>query len=1156
MISRVIRLLGLFLLTATLSAQSQRFYPDDPLSKDPDNLSIKRPARVSLSLTYDAVQNSLGLEETGSLVRSQNTNTLGEVPDSSWFSNRIGVREMTREELVRGGNLAGGPDTSSAVTVVGAGLLSATDGIVIQDKRGNQYYLTFDPAGMAGMATGAAVVADKFFYAAGYNVLPASIAAFNPENATISPQAQINLLGYKQAPLDREFLKLFLEDKQRRPDGAYRVVAYYLPPGEHIGEFKFYGTRTDDPNDVVPHENRRELRGMGVFAAWLNHYQYRSINTLDRYETSEGRSYVRHYLNDFSTTLGSGNDLDGRIIPKAKWSGNEYTVGDLGATLKTAGTLGFWKRPWMNVDYPHYPEIGTFEADFFEPRKWRPAYPNAAYTRMLPDDAFWGAKIVARFSDDDIRAIVHTGEYSDPAGEKYLADSLIKRRDKIVEAYFKQINPLDGFVVTDGHLRFRNLGVEAKLATDAYYEYVVNTYNYQNDAHSPITDRTVTDATDIPLPKHPGEYLMVRIRTRSAQQRGWRKNVDVFLRIKGNPAVIGVDREVGAYVLDRDLSGRPVVRSNIEFGGSYEGLRDDQKHLIDDWIRRYDQATNRKTTPGSTYNNLPLSTRTTFEAVTNALTETGLTDKSGKDLGVALDLVAKMESIHGQIEGEGGDQQFRIYVELVPDALKILESSQQYERSRDNTVFHKGYPRSYRQIGGLPSSQFSTTEDGTRADIDVDYRSSSFPNALLNGHLTAANSDVRAGSNYSTHANRWAGFDNWWRGLFGLQFDIEIPGTAKAESQVTIPSTPRKGNGNLDEAVEDWLKAFLIERKPEQAAAYLARSSYACMDMWSEENPVDYGVASAVLLESMRAANQAIGSVVNLKDVVQGETLTYPGLKMLEHKNSNLFTLYEVPVNVAMQFDCAHRNNLKTPEAAQATTADGKYFGSAFRLKMPNGKGSGKVLFLWGKEDKKWRILSYMVDPGLRESGEIPDTRPEQKLTLQTMQADPAFLTTVGEFFTQWRTGRIDDALAHFASQSLPCVALNVKESLAPGNEAARSRLRLGLERIHQALTQAKNASDFIQPVQFVHPDIRIVEHTRSDRYTLAGLPDHMGATLACDVPIGEVTFQKPAESVYGNYYASALKLSLVSDDSAALYMVWAKVGIEWKIVSFYLVAA
>jgi hypothetical protein len=1152
MISRVIRVFVPFVFIATLSAQSQRFYPDDPISKDPDSLSIKKPASISLSLTYDAVENSLGLEKTGSLVRSQNTNTLGEVPNSSWFSNRIGVREMTREELVRGGSRTGGPDTSSPLTVVGAGLLSATEGIVIRDKHGDEYYLTFDPAGMARMATGAAVVADKFFYAAGYNVFPASISAFDPAKATISPEAKIDLLGNKYAPLDKEFLKLFLQDKQRSPDGAYRVVAYYLPPGESVGEFKFYGTRSDDPNDVFPHENRRELRAMGVFASWLNHYQYRSINTLDRYETFEGRSYVRHYLKDFSTTLGSGHDLDGKIVPKAKWSGNEYAVGDLNAILKTAGTLGFWKRPWMNIEYPHYPEIGTFEADYFEPEKWRPAYPNAAYARMLPDDAFWAARIVARFSDEDIRAIVHTGEYSEPAAEKYLADALIKRRDKIVAAYFKQINPLDGFVVTDGHLRFRNLGVEARLATDAYYEYVVNTYDHERNTHSPITDRTLTDTADIPLPRDGGEYLMVRIRTRSAQQRGWRKNVDVFLRTKGDAGVIGIDREVGAYVLDHDLRGQPVARSSIEFGGSYEGLSDDQKGLVEDWIRRYDQVTGRNTTPESAYNNLPMSARTTFEAVTNALAETGLTDKSGKDLGVALDLVSRVESVHGRIEGEGGDQQFRIYVELIPEALGILESSQQYERARDNTVFHKGYPRTYRQIGGLPSIQFSTTEDGTRADIDVDYRSSSFPGALLNGHLTAANSDVRAGSNYSLHSNRWEGFDNWWRGLFGLSFLGEVQGST--EFQVAIPSVPRKATGSLDDAMADWLKAFLIERKPEQAAAYLARSSYACMDVWSEENPVDYGIAPAILLESLRAVNQAIGRVDNLKDVVQPETV--PRLKVIEQKNNDLFTLYEVPPDLGVQFDCARKYNLKTPQTVTATAADGGFFGSAFRLKTPKGKGKGRVLFLWAKEDKKWRILSFVVDPGLRESGEIPDTRPEQRLALQTMQADPAFLTTAGEFFTQWRTGNIDDALTHFASQSMPCVALNMKETLGPGVEAARSRLRMGLERVHQAFSAAKDASDFIQPVEFTHPDIRVVEHSRSNRYTLAGLPDHLGTAFACDVPIREVTFQKPNESVYGNHYASALKLSLIGDDSAALYMVWAKVGTEWKIVSFYLVAA
>jgi hypothetical protein len=45
---------------------------------------------------------------------------------------------------------------------------------------------------------------------------------------------------------------------------------------------------------------------------------------------------------------------------------------------------------------------------------------------------------VAAFLDELIRAAVHTGEYSDPNAEKYLADVLIKRRDKVVRTYFSR----------------------------------------------------------------------------------------------------------------------------------------------------------------------------------------------------------------------------------------------------------------------------------------------------------------------------------------------------------------------------------------------------------------------------------------------------------------------------------------------------------------------------------------------------------------------------------------------------------------------------------------------------------------------------------------------------------------------------------------------
>jgi hypothetical protein len=1157
-LSRFISTTVLIIFALALPARAQRFLPDDPIRKDRDNLPIQKPAVITLSPTYDLIENTFGLEKRGELLRAQNVNTLGEVPDSSWFTNRLGIRDMTLEELARGANKTGGPDMTESVTITGAGLYSFTEGLVIQDSRGDRYYLIFDPAGMDEMATGAAVVANKFFYAAGYNVMPASIAIFDPETAGISPDAKILRLGAKEAPLDGEFLKLFLQNRERRKDRRYRVAAYQILPGESVGEFKFFGTRSDDPNDIIPHQDRRELRGMGVFAAWLNHYQYRAINTLDRYETTDGISYVRHYLIDFSTALGSGNDMNGRLIPKDKQSGNEYIMwGDLGATLKTAASLGIWMRPWMKVDYPYpeYPEIGRFEGDFFQPEEWKPEYPNAAYLRMLPDDAFWAAKIVARFSDDAIRAIVGTGEYSDPAAEQYLIDTLAKRRDKIIAAYFKEVNPLDAFAVSGEYLEFKNLGQEAGLANEPYYEYFIHDFDNRANNLNPITDRLITREPRIPLPKEPGEFLMVRIRTRSHEQRGWRKNVDVYIRKTGIPAVAGIDREVGTLVFDRDISGRLVVKSNVEFGGSYQGLSDEQRRLVDDWFRRFNEMTNRQLEPEEGYNNLPLSTRTTFEGVTNALMETGLTDDSGKDLGLAVDLVARIEAVHGAIQGAGGDEQFRMYVELVPDAIDIMETSRQFRRGADNTVYHKGYPRNYRQQNGPPSMQVSVAEESTRADIDVDYRSSKFPGALLNGHLTSANSDVRAGNNFSIHSGRWQNFVNWWRGLFGLPFMTEIMSALDPEEK-PIPQAPRKGKGKLDEAVEDWLQAWLIESRPEQSIAYFTPSCYACMDVWSEDNPVDYGVAPYMLLDAMVAGTRAIGKVNDLSQVVQPETLPNPRLQAMPHPNSDLFVLYEVPEDLALQFDCARRNSPKVDESVAESDSYGKYFGSVFRLKTPSGKSGGRVIFLWAKEKKEWRILSYMIDPEVKELTEVPDTRTETALVLQRMQGDPLFLSAVAAFFTDWRTGKIDAALDYFAPQSLGCVALNLRGEPPKGDQAARSRLRQALERISQAFRQTQDTSNFAQAVQFVHPDLRIIEHARADKISVAGLPDHMGVAYSCDKPLTEITWTPNANKIYGNYFAAALRLNLTGEDSAALYLLWAKVAGIWKIVAFYTLAA
>ena len=149
--------------------------------------------------------------------------------------------------------------------------------------------------------------------------------------------------------------------------------------GKPLGNFRYYGTRPDDPNDIVPHEHRRELRGARVFGAWLNHDDSRGVNSLDMLTTDGSRNYVKHYMFDFGSILGSGTVYAQRHRP-----GNEYILEWKPGWL-TLATLGLYTRPWMHIDYPDDapPAVGRFEADGLRPpHEWKPEYPNPAFDNM------------------------------------------------------------------------------------------------------------------------------------------------------------------------------------------------------------------------------------------------------------------------------------------------------------------------------------------------------------------------------------------------------------------------------------------------------------------------------------------------------------------------------------------------------------------------------------------------------------------------------------------------------------------------------------------------------------------------------------------------------------------------------------------------------
>ena len=339
---------------------------------------------------------------------------------------------------------------------------------------------------------------------------------------------------------------------------------------------------------------------------------------------------------------------------------------------------------------------------------------------------------------------------------------------------------------------------------------------------------------------------------------------------------------------------------------------------------------------------MPLSVRTTFDAVTNALENNKLTDEDGLSLGTALDLIEHVDWVSGRVKGASGDQQFRIYVTLVPNGVEILSRSKQYHRGMDNTVFHKGYPISFREPG-TPSSQFSISRNGRHADIDVDYRSSKFPMVIIDGHLTAANSDVRAGDNYYRHSRRWEGLYDWWDHLFGLAARVIEEGQLRP---VDLAAAPRARHQRVQDAAYDFLKAWLVEGRLEDAMGYVSNRALSCVEPAQGEES-DLGMAPFRILADMRHANGVLGEVASLEDAVAGVHLTGEEFRIVDHDHPSRFVLLDVPEDLAVAFLCENRH-LPNAVLPEASSGYGKYYAASFYLKSDEDHGEPIVL-LWGE---------------------------------------------------------------------------------------------------------------------------------------------------------------------------------------------------------------
>jgi hypothetical protein len=410
-------------------------------------------------------------------------------------------------------------------------------GFTVRDSAGVRWFVKLDPRSHPELATGAEVVSTKLFWALGYHVPQNHIALLRPSALVIDPKATIKQPDGRKRPLTVRDVGRLLRQGARRPDGTYRVVASRALEGKPLGPFQYFGTRSDDPNDIVPHEHRRSLRALGVFAAWLNHVDAKAINTLDTLVQESGRHVVRHHLLDFGSSLGSGG-----MGPRDYHEGHEYLY-DGRSLLRAALSGGILVPSWRRISYQSPPSVGRFEADAFDASEWKPRTPNTAFLHATPEDRFWAARKIAAIDRLMIAAAVRSAKYGDPDAARYLVDTIARRREHILREYLPGVLPIvDPSLSAEGRLRFSNIAVDMDV-TPRPFAYETTWYAYDNAIGSstplgPVGAVQPPFSAPAPLPSSNGAFVRVNVTAGHGR---------VCLFFRREPAgwrLVGLDREI------------------------------------------------------------------------------------------------------------------------------------------------------------------------------------------------------------------------------------------------------------------------------------------------------------------------------------------------------------------------------------------------------------------------------------------------------------------------------------------------------------------------------------------------------------------------------------------------------------------------------------
>jgi hypothetical protein len=502
----ILRIFCIALLTILISAcssQRYRFADADPVERDNDMRSVPVPKATRFERVKFGGEAMLrrpiseGLRFSGH-ESAMDVNSMDEVPASSWFTPRLGYVDISPEELLKGPEHIGPPQLP--ITVSRAKVGGGNPGFIIKDSREKLYLVKFDPPEFPAIETTTATVVNRLFWGFGYNVPEDYLFHFRKEDFRIEAGGE----------LTQEDVDKVLNGVAAPVDGRYRTTVSLLIDGIVLGPVSATGVRQDDPNDKIPHEDRRILRALRVFSAFTNHSDIRIDNSLDVYVGEPGKGYVRHYLLDFGEAFG-GHGAEHNYL----WDGFHH-IFSFGDAFKGLVTLGLDVKDWEKLEFSPWKSVGAFESEVFKAESWKEVWPYVPIRNSRPADDYWAAKILGAIREDHIKTLVYAAQYPEEGAAEYVIKTLLERQQKILEYFLNQVTAVDAIEFSGGALQLKDVGMGILGLNPAETQYEIRFYNGKDEE---VNQRQIIKGNvpgfSVPIPeslvKEAGGYLRVDV---------------------------------------------------------------------------------------------------------------------------------------------------------------------------------------------------------------------------------------------------------------------------------------------------------------------------------------------------------------------------------------------------------------------------------------------------------------------------------------------------------------------------------------------------------------------------------------------------------------------------------------------------------------------